>query len=297
MISISVVAVLSRRQRGTALVTGGPQRGAVVLADTHIGLLPGAGVVPHLWPDDGCARCSCLLEEVERAPDDIPLASFVPWAATGVSEREISGQEARYAAVLDDVARRADDHSRNARRFERPCDQTHGLVADGSERNEQRNVNAVFATAGHDRRRVLLDGAALRVLGRCAVEMRPQRAEPACRDQALKLTHWQIGLAIVGMGSAIVLGEVTGPELFGGTPEITDRHSAPAPAVARVRHGRGDDRDDGLGELLAKRVEWYVVVMSPVIGFGVALSCVVVARALHVTYRVFIIHGQSSNSV
>ena len=161
MISIGVVAVFSRRQLGTALLTGGPQRGAVVLADAHVLLLPGAGVVPRLWGDNSRARCSCLLEEVTRALEDVSLAGFVPRAATGIPEWEISEQETGYAAVFDDVARRADDDSSNARPFELPRDQTHGLVADGSERNEQRDVDAVFATGADDRRRVLLDGAPL----------------------------------------------------------------------------------------------------------------------------------------
>jgi hypothetical protein len=45
--------------------------------------------------------------------------------------------------LLDDVLRRTNDHRRNPIKLKVAGDQTHGLVADRSERHQQRNIYTV----------------------------------------------------------------------------------------------------------------------------------------------------------
>mgnify|MGYP003347131234 CR=1 FL=1 len=97
--------------------------------------------------------------------------------AAGVAEREIGEQEPRHAAVLDDIARRADDHRRDAVRFQVAGDQTHGLVADRSQRGEDRGLGFVFLQAAQDLGGVLFDRLAMAVVGGGAVEAARQAAD------------------------------------------------------------------------------------------------------------------------
>jgi hypothetical protein len=50
-------------------------------------------------------------------------------------------------------------------------DQTHGLVANRSEREEQRDVDGVRATEIEDCRRILVDRSALAVVGRLRISV------------------------------------------------------------------------------------------------------------------------------
>src|SRR6185312_11653230 len=96
-----------------------------------------------------------------------------------IAKREIGKEEAGNTAIFDDVPGRSDDNRRNAVRFEMSGDQTHGLVADGSKRTEERAVGAVVAQPLQDLRRNILGRAALAVLGRHAVEARREPGEQA----------------------------------------------------------------------------------------------------------------------
>ena len=50
--------------------------------------------------------------------------------------------------MLDDVPGATHDHGGDAVGFEVTCDQTHGLVTDGSERNQQRDVRRILKCRG-----------------------------------------------------------------------------------------------------------------------------------------------------
>jgi len=62
----------------------------------------------------------------------------------GIAERQVRKEITGNTAVFDDVDRGTDDHGGNTVLFEVSRGQTHGLMADGSERHEQGNVCAVF---------------------------------------------------------------------------------------------------------------------------------------------------------
>ena len=81
--------------------------------------------------------------------------------AARIAERKVVEEKTRNSALLDDVSRRSNHHSRDAVLLEVATDQTHGLVADGSERNEQRDIDFIFTTACKNFRRILFNGATL----------------------------------------------------------------------------------------------------------------------------------------
>ena len=87
-----------------------------------------------------------------------------------IAQWEIAEEKARHAAMFDDVPGRADDHGRDAVRFEMTGDQTDGLVADGSKCCENRRVDLVFAQSPQDLRCVVLVRLPMTVIGRCTVE-------------------------------------------------------------------------------------------------------------------------------
>ena len=78
--------------------------------------------------------------------------------------------------MLDDIPRRADYNGREAIRLKVSSDQTHGLVANRSKREEKRDVDGVSATEIEDRRRILVDGSALAEVRRHAIEARRESA-------------------------------------------------------------------------------------------------------------------------
>lgn len=164
---------------------GRGQSGTVVVADAEKSFPPahvGFAVRPSLGPLDGGSRLPGPFQEFQRAACNPVLHSRVPRLAAGVAEREVHEQEAWHAALLDDVPGRADDDGRNAGGFQVPCDQTHGLVTDGSKRDEKGDVDTVLAHPGFDLGRIVLDGESLAVVRRDAIESRIERPEMARRD-------------------------------------------------------------------------------------------------------------------
>ena len=64
--------------------------------------------------------------------------------AARVAQREIREDETRHAAVLDDVEGGSNDDGGDTVGFQISGDQTHGLVADGSKRGQDRGVDVVL---------------------------------------------------------------------------------------------------------------------------------------------------------
>ncbi len=65
--------------------------------------------------------------------------------------------------MRDDVERRSQHHCRNAVGFEMPCNQTHGLVAHGSQGDQQCNVCIVLTQASQHLRRIVFGCSPLTV--------------------------------------------------------------------------------------------------------------------------------------
>ena len=86
--------------------------------------------------------------------EDRSLHIDLIWFPAGIAEREVDEQEAGHAAMFDDVARSPDDDRRDTVRFEMTGNQTHGLVADGSDRRQDRQIDIFITAAAQHLRRI-----------------------------------------------------------------------------------------------------------------------------------------------
>jgi hypothetical protein len=118
----------------------------------------------------GGARLARGLKEIEGDTNNCSLHQRIIRLAAGVAQREVREHEAGYAALLDDIPRRADHHCRDPVCLKVSSDQTHGLMADRSERYEKRNIDGVGATEVEDRWGILVNGPSLAEVRRYAVE-------------------------------------------------------------------------------------------------------------------------------
>jgi hypothetical protein len=116
-------------------------------------------------------------QQVERNANDRSLHHRIIRLAARVAEGEVREHEAGDPALLDDIPCRPDYDGRQAIRFKVSSDQTHGLVANRSEREEKRDVDGVSATEIEDFWRILVDSAALAMVRRHAVETRRGTAD------------------------------------------------------------------------------------------------------------------------
>jgi hypothetical protein len=153
--------------------------------DSCVALLP-TGI---LAPNERCLRSRArqrgALEQVAGVAHDGALHLAFVGPAAGIAEGKVAEQEARNATLFDDVAGATHDDCGDAIGFEVACNQTHGLVADGSERNQQRGVDPILSAAAQNLGGVKLDGAALAVVGGHTVEVRGNGADPALAGQGL----------------------------------------------------------------------------------------------------------------
>ena len=117
------------------------------------------------------------LQQVERNTNDRSLHHRIIRLAARVAEWKVREHEAGDPTLLDDIPRRADYDGRQAIRFKVSSDQTHGLVANRSEREEKRDVDGVSATEIEHGRRILVDGSALAEVRRHAIEARRGTAD------------------------------------------------------------------------------------------------------------------------
>ena len=117
------------------------------------------------------------LKDIERNTNDSSLHYRIIRLTARVAEGEVREHEAGNAALLDDIPRRTDYDRRNAVGLKVSSDQTHGLVADWSERYEKRNIDGVCATEVEDCRGILVDGPPLAEVRRHAVEAGRETAD------------------------------------------------------------------------------------------------------------------------
>src|SRR5947199_4438234 len=99
-------------------------------------------------------RCVRGLEQVERHRDETSLARQVARLAAGVSQGEVAEEESRNTGMLDNVTRATHHDGGDAMCFEVAGSQTHGLVADGSRRDQNRRVDRILAAQLQYLRRV-----------------------------------------------------------------------------------------------------------------------------------------------
>ena len=127
-------------------------------------------IAPDIGRLQGRARDPGALQQAQRVLHNPALGLVVMGLAAGVAEWEVAEGEARHAALLHDVAGAAHEHGGNAVRFQVPRDQTHGLVANRSNRHKERDVDLVLPHQLQNLRRIAFAGQALTAQGGRRVE-------------------------------------------------------------------------------------------------------------------------------
>ena len=150
-----------------------------VLSKLHIRLAPLAGFVPPKGRLQRRKRIARGLKQVERHPDDSPLHGLVARLAARIAEGKVGKDKTRHAALLDNIARRAEDDCGNALRLQMSGDQTHGLVTDRSQGDQQGNIDPILTTEVEDGRSILVNSLARTIDRGHAVKARRQAAKPA----------------------------------------------------------------------------------------------------------------------
>lgn len=115
----------------------------VLRADIVIDPTPARVAVPIEGRTDGRLRASSALQQFHGLTRDGCLHVPVIGDAARIAEREVDEQETWDGTMLDDVPAGADDDGRDAVLFKMSGCQTHGLMADGSQGDEEGCVGAV----------------------------------------------------------------------------------------------------------------------------------------------------------
>lgn len=145
----------------------------------HIRLAPLAGFIPPKRRLQRRKRIARGLKQVEGHADDGPLHILISRLAARVAERKVGKDKTRHPALLDNIARRAEDDRRNTVRFEMSGDQTHGLVTHRSQGDQQGNIDPILAAEVEHGRGILVNSPPRTIDRGHAVKARRQAAEPA----------------------------------------------------------------------------------------------------------------------
>ena len=150
----------------------------IYCSDTGVAHSSGRSVVRQ----DGWARC--LLQQVEGCHDDGMLKTSVVWQAKRIAVAKRDEERARRADPLGHLAEQLDGDRCDPLPLQLCCDQAHGLVAEGSDRDQQCDVNAIGYETLRGLGRRLPDEAPRRSDRTHEREMPPvHRADPALRGQ------------------------------------------------------------------------------------------------------------------
>ena len=161
-------------------------------------------------------------------------------------------------------------------------------MTDGSERDEQCNVDRILTAAGEDFGRILFEGTTLAVVRRHTVEAFGQRSDATLTDEGTQRTKRDEGLYVVGVCALLVPGKIVGVQTIRCHDRLTrpDLFTATNDTLARVLADEGargrDDRYAGFGEGSGELREGNGAVVSPAIRLIIALCRIVLARTIDV---------------
>ncbi len=152
-----------------ALLPSARKRLPIALVDPHEVLSP-LFAAPGKRSLDHRARHPGALQQIQGRPHDRALHRSIPGLSTGVSEGEVRKHKTGDTAFLDNVARRAHDYGGNPIFFEMSGDQTHGLVANRSERRQKNGVDPILPAPCEKLRCEETKRLPLAVMGRYTIE-------------------------------------------------------------------------------------------------------------------------------
>ena len=176
--------------------------GAVDRGDVHEVVLPARIVAPRLRRDECRPRRSCGLEQPKRRGKRRLLRCPVERLAGGIAERKVAEVKARYADVLDDIAR-APHHNRwYAVFFEVTRDEARRLMADRAVRHQQGDVRVQVTAGGEHIGGIAFERRALAAIGRQSDQLGCKRSNVPARH---RLDNAAIGSHVFGSAAVVCL--------------------------------------------------------------------------------------------
>ncbi len=161
-------------------------------------------------------------------------------------------------------------------------------MTDGSERDEQCDIDRVLSASGEDLWRVLFEGTTLAVVRRHTVEAFGERSDATLPDERAQRTERNEGFYVVGVCGFLVPCEIIGVEPIRCDGGFTrpDLLAVADDIFARSRidewaRGR-DDRDTRLGEGFLEFRKGNGRMVCPAVGPFVALCCIVLTGTIDV---------------
>ena len=186
----------------------GQQPCAVFRPDTVIAITPVRVVWPRNCRSGGCACDVGCFQQADGLLNDAGLRLLLKGRPTWVAKRKIGEEKSRNAAMFDNVAGGSDDDRRNAVFFKVTGDQTHGLVANRSDGNEERRVRMSSNDAAQNFRCVGFFREAMAVHRRYAMEFLGQAAEQAALYEACQGSDRKVALPVQHMRRFFVPGKI-----------------------------------------------------------------------------------------
>lgn len=138
---------------------------------------------PFEWGGYCRSRLDGGLEKIRRERDYLALLLRIEGLTARVAQWVVGMNQARHPALFHDVSGCGDDHRWNTVLLQMPRDQTHGLVANGSDRHHEGDVDLIFQTAPQHLWCVDFKGSALTVGSQYAVTPGRQGTQSSVRDQ------------------------------------------------------------------------------------------------------------------
>lgn len=255
-------------------------------------VLPRLALGPDQRHGHGRTWLCCRFQQIKRLTNNAVLHIHIERLAAGTAQREVRKDEARYAAMLDDVARRANDDGGDAIFFQVSCNQTHGLVTDRSDGCHDGDVDPLVAAFLKHRRRRCIVHQLLAIAAIHIVKVRRDGANTAGLDILLQASERQVRVEVV-QGSRIAV------EAFLPAVQPVDRR-VPWHRVdfanrrlfsgkffalfAPNRYIRGRNKGYGaLRQRLFKRREGHVFEMRPAVRLLIPLCDIVITYSVHIT--------------
>jgi hypothetical protein len=170
---------------GAAGVSLSQKRLPIVVSHPHVVAAPIVGGPGHRSLHHSAGRDRSV-SHAERQLDDRPLCLEIIGRPAWIPEGDVDEQESRHPGLGHDVVGAPDDQGRDARLFQVPRYQTHGLVTDRSQRNEKYQPDTVSTRPALDLGGVV-SRSALAVPGGNTVETWTEATDYALIGQRLKM--------------------------------------------------------------------------------------------------------------
>ena len=179
----------------TALASRFSKSFSVRIINLHVAIAP--EVVFIGCPGKRSLYCSSwlpgLLKQIKYFANQSLLHRNIPWFPAWIPKREINKQKSRHPAFLHIFTCRTDYHGTDSFGLKMTGNQTLGLVADWSKRDQDGNVHSVFFTPVEDQWCIKFPGLTLAVGRRCTIIPGRNFANLTRLLKILQAVQWQIG--------------------------------------------------------------------------------------------------------